>query len=231
MTCQTVQLSLSAHLDGCLPEEESRRVSLHLARCQGCSLASAQYVQVARALKNLPVFSPPEELSTQLHVMASRERMRRLSNSSPAAALRHYGERVRLWMDNLMRPLALPFAGGLISALLLFSMLVPNILMHRYPSTNDVPTGLYTEATVKTISPFGFNDDDFVVEVSVDGQGRMVDYSIAAHGQHLTNDPELRRSIENNLLFIEFTPATAFGQPTFSKIFLSFYRSHINVKS
>jgi hypothetical protein len=186
---------------------------------------------VARALKNLPVFSPPEELSTRLYVMASRERMRRLSNSSPAAALRHYGERVRLWMDNLMRPLALPFAGGLLSALLLFSMLVPNILMHRYPSTNDVPIGLYTEATVKTISPFGFNDDDFVVEVSVDGQGRMVDYSIAAHGQHLTNDPELRRSLENNLLFTEFTPATAFGQPTFSKIFLSFYRSHINVKS
>lgn len=72
MTCQTVQLSLSAHLDGCLPEEESRRVSLHLARCQGCSLASAQYVQVARALKNLPVFSPPEELSTQLHVKIGR---------------------------------------------------------------------------------------------------------------------------------------------------------------
>jgi hypothetical protein len=231
MTCQTVQLSLSAHLDGDLPEEESRRVMLHLARCRGCSLASEQHVQVRRALRNLPVLAPPEDLSARLYVMASRERARRLSKSSPAAAWRHYGDRIWLCMDNLMRPLALPFAGGLVSALLLFCMLVPNILMHRYPSTHDVPTGLYTEAAVKSISPFGFNDDDFVVEVIVDGQGRMVDYSIAAHGQHLTNDLELRRSIENNLLFTEFTPATAFGQPTFSRIFLSFYRSHINVKS
>jgi len=230
MNCQNVQHSLSAHLDGWLREEEQRHVLLHLAQCRECALVSEQLERVQAALKELPAQTPPPELISVLRVTASRERARRLVRSSPAARLEYISERLRLWVDNLMRPVALPFAGGLISAIVLFSMLVPSILFHR-SQANDVPlVALYREATISESAPFGFNDDDFVVEVMVDPQGRMVDYSIT-EGPSLIKNPELRRSIENKLLFTSFNPATAFGRPTSSKIFVSFSRSSINVGS
>jgi len=231
MTCQSVQYSLSAHLDGYLPEEKKRRLLLHLACCEDCAQVSEQLLQLRRVLRHLPAFTPPEELAISLSVLASKERMRRLARKTGATRLANWGQRVRFWVDNMMRPVALPFAGGFISAVVLFSMLVPNILLQRTAEANDVPTGLSTEVTIKSLAPFGFNDDDVVVEVMVDGQGRMMDYSIAAHGQSPGKDSELRRSIGNNLLFTEFTPATSFGQPTISKILVGFSRRQINVKS
>jgi hypothetical protein len=232
MTCQSVQYSLSAHLDGYLPEEKKQRLLLHLACCEDCAQVSEQLLQLRRVLRQLPAFAPPEELAISLSVLASKERVRRLAQKTPAARLANWGQRARFWVDNMMRPMALPFAGGFISAVVLFSMLMPNILLHRTTEANDVPTGLSTEVTIKSLAPFGFNnDDDVVVEVMVDGQGRMVDYSIAAHGQSPGKDPKLSRSIGNNLLFTEFTPATSFGQPTNSKILVGFSRRQINVKS
>jgi hypothetical protein len=231
MTCRNVQLSLSAHLDGRLAEEERQRVVLHLARCRDCELVSEQLFQLSRGLRELPVLSPPQHLSARLAVLASRERARRLAHRNLSALVAYYGERLRMWADNLMRPVALPAAGGLLSALLLFGLLVPSILMHRFPGGRDVPIGLSTEAGIKSLAPFSFHDDDFMVEMMIDGRGQMVDYSIAAHPECPTPETELRRLIENNLLFTEFYPATTFGRPTLSKIVVTFRRSHINVKS
>jgi len=230
MTCRSVQNSLSAHLDGCLPEANRHGVKEHLARCGECALAHEQLLELRRALQELPVLSPPEHLSVSLSVLASRERRRRLRWRSLASVLADWTAGVRLWADNLMRPVALPLAGGLLSAALLFSLLVPSIAFNRLPILRDVPISISTEAALKAQSPFGFDDDDFVLEVLVDEKGAMVDYSVA-EGQRLDLNPQLQRSIENNLLFTEFTPATNFGQPTTSKMFVSFKRSHFNVKS
>lgn len=230
MTCRSVQNSLSAHLDGCLPEERRQGVQTHLARCGECALAYEQLQGVRRALQELPVLSPPERLAVNLSVMASRERLRRLRWRNLGSWLADWSAGIRLWMDNLMRPAALPLAGGLVSALLLFSVLVPSIAFSRHPIPRDVPISLFTEATLKSQAPFGFNEDDFVLEVLVDEKGCMVDYA-EADGQRLDLDPRLRKSIENNLLFTEFHPATAFGQPTAGKLFVSYKRSHYNVKS
>jgi len=230
MTCRSVQNSLSAHLDGCLPEERRQGVRTHLARCGECALAYEQLLVVRRALRELPVLSPPERLSVKLSILASRERVRRLRRRSMASWLAEWSARTRLWADNLMRPVALPFAGGLISALLLFSVLVPSIAFNRHPIPRDVPISIFTEAAVESQSPFGFSQDDFVLEVVVDEKGAMVDYA-ETDGQRLNLDPQLRRNIENNLLFTKFQPATNFGQPTTGKMFVSFKRSHYNVKS
>jgi hypothetical protein len=226
MTCERVRNSLWAHLDGCLPEAERRGVSSHLAGCRDCSLVSDKLKRFHGALKDLPVFEPPEELGIKLRVMASRERQRMLARKHLLQNVRDW---LRLWPAELMRPVALPLAGGLLSAVLLFAILVPSIYLRQNPAIRDVPTVLFTQATVKSGAPFGFNDDDFVVEVIVDGQGRMVDYWIA-QGPSVKNI-ELRRRIENYLLFTEFTPATAFGQPTYARMFLAFSRKEINVKS
>jgi len=181
---------------------------------------------LSRVLRGLRPLVPPPMLSTSLRVLASRE----LSRRSGKAWL----DRLRLFTDNLARPLALPFAGGVFSAVILFSMwLVPTYPM-RAASGVDVPTGLTTEATVKGTGPIGTTGEDLVVDVTIDGGGRMVDYAIVQFnnvtGRNVLNSAALRRNLENMLLFTEFTPATSFGQPTAGKIRLYLDSSYIDVR-
>lgn len=200
----------------------------HLDGCPNCEVQFAQLLRVRDAVGKLSMAVPPAELTSALRVMASRERNRRVARNHPFRCL---ADRFHLWSDNLMRPLALPFAGGLVSAILLFSMLVPTFSFSFQRTFGaDVPVSLFTEPAVKAQSPFGYPDEDCAVEVLVDGQGRMIDYTIT-QGPNLPKDSEARRAIENTLLYTEFTPATAFGQPRSGKMVLKFNRTNVNVKS
>ncbi len=88
---------------------------------------------------------------------------------------------------------------------------------------------LTTEVEVRGTSPFVTSSDEVVVDVWVDGQGRMFDYAIVAGATVLANS-QLRRRLENMLLFTQFTPATEFGQPTASKVRLRLGSSRIDVR-
>ena len=125
-----------------------------------------------------------------------------------------------------MRPLAVPLAGGICSAVLLFALLVPSFSW--VPSAQDVPIGLSTAATVKSMAPIGFEDGEAVVDVTIDDQGRLVDFNIL-HSHGPAND-SFCRSVENALLFTVFTPGTAFGQPVGGKLRLTFRSSSVEVK-
>jgi hypothetical protein len=167
---------------------------------------------VTPALRSLPRLRPPAGLNSSLRVLASREIQRIVHGPSLTRPLT-WVDRFRLNFDNMMRPLALPFAGGVFSAVILFSILVvPSYPVHASTSS-DVPIGLTTEAAVKRMAPIATTpSEDVVVDVTVDGDGRMVDYSIVSGGAQ--NDVTLRRSIEGFLLLTSFTPATDyFGQP------------------
>ena len=179
---------------------------------------------LSQTLRALPVRLPPPGLTTSLRVIASRERQRRTAG----AAFRAWRDRWELFANNLMRPFALPFAGGVFSAVVLFSMLAPSYPV-RADSRFDVPTMLTTECAVNRMAPIRVSDDDVFVDVTVDGQGRMIDYTILSGGSVLTN-VRMRRRLEAALLFTEFTPATSFGQPMASKMRLSLRSSHIDVK-
>ena len=228
MNCNTVLNSLSDHLDGCLSPQDKQDVVLHLNRCPQCESRLQQMERVRLALRTLPAKTPPPSLTTALRVMAARERVRVLGRRT----LEPLFWRARLWADNLMRPLALPFAGGLVSAVLLFSMLLPTFAFRPIIAGDDVPVRLFTEPAIKAQMPFGFDNDDgeFVVKVIVDGQGRMADY-VVVEGPSLANNPALRRLIERKLLFTDFTPATMFGSPTSGTMYISFQREHIDIKS
>jgi len=232
MNCRTVQNSLSAHLDGRLSGEQRRSLVFHLEACPSCESRRAQMVRLRSALRGLPATPPPARLSTALRVMASKERQRALARQRRLAST---ADRAWLWIENLMRPLALPFAGGLASAVLLFGMLLPTFTLHRSAGT-DVPVALFTEPSIKAEIAFpaidnGIDVDSVTVKVLVDSQGRMVDYSLPK-GSGLENHPEILRALENKLLlFTQFTPATSFGQPTSGEVYVSFQRQSIDIKS
>jgi hypothetical protein len=78
---------------------------------------------------------------------------------------------------------------------------------------NDRPTPLFTEASVDSVADFGARSksgDDTLIEVQIDGQGRMVDYNVP--------EGQMTSEIGNILLFTTFTPATKFLQPTTGKL-------------
>jgi len=128
-----------------------------------------------------------------------------------------------------MRPFALPTAGGFASALVLFSVFASGLDTPIAKASHvDVPTGLYTEASVRNYLPLGLHDSDIVVELTIDDQGRVVDYHLPAMSAPLSR--ELRRNIENNLLFTQFTPVRNFGQPVKAKVRISFQSSQIDVR-
>ena len=190
--------------------------------------------RLLHSLPNISARSVPPELSVKLRVLASRQCKRQASLMNLAARVRHFQERAQRFYDEIVGPLALPFMGGVASAIVLFSMCV----VPQYPlrqtsmadvSAIDVPTMLSTAVAVKTISPFVTSADEVVVDVWVDQEGRMFDYAIVAGASVLASD-HLRRRLENMLLFTQFTPATEFGRPMSSKVRLRLDSSRVDVR-
>lgn len=222
--CWNAGRKLCAYVDGALRPEARRTVGAHLKQCVKCSRQYEDMVQAKGLLKVLPRVGAPKDLTVSLRILASRERVRRLSGR-PLFDFEPLMTRIR----NMMQPLAIPFAGGLVSALVLFSMLLPSYPLRQSAMANlDVPTGFYTDPELKSLAPFSFSDPERVVmlELVIDENGRVVDYSLPDGPANAS----LRRAIENSLLFTTFTPAMSFGQPIAGRIRLSFQRSQIEVK-
>lgn len=182
------------------------------------------------ALRRLPQKATPPNLAASLRVLASRERERRLENRSFSTIFAAWRDRTRLQVHNLMRPLALPAAGGLFSAVALFGLwLVPTYPL-RGNNTFDVPTALSTDPVLKGTTALGSTGEEIVVDVNVDGQGRMIDYVVVSGARTLKNNT-LRRNLETTLLlFTEFDPATNFGRPMNGKVRLVLRSSSVDVK-
>jgi len=225
MSCLTVQKLISAYIDQRLAEQEKNSVKLHLARCRECAARSEQYSHVRIALRELAPAKPPARLVSRLQVLASHERARRMARKGFGGTLRHWVREVQFFCDDLMRPMALPFAGGLVSALCLFSMVVPT-LSQRMSISDDVPTAFYTQPSLEGLPPSVSLSDDIVIAVSVDERGRPIDYSIDSGTLGHGEQPQ----VSNLVLFSNFRPATLFGRPISGKALVSFRKSKIVVR-
>lgn len=188
---------------------------------------------VSRWFRSLPARVPPAELRVALRVTASRERQRYMARRNVASMLRAMlqsgRDSVQLFGAHAMRSFVLPMAGGLSSAVVLFTMFVVPAYPLLTPGTYDIPTELTTKVALKVMAPFVNSEGDLVVDVRVDGQGRMIDYVIIS-GAGVLSNVQMRRRLENVLLFTEFTPATSFGLPTQSTLRLWFSSSRIDVR-
>jgi hypothetical protein len=203
-----------------MSEKERRELRQHLNACRACALESQRQQRVRSTLQSLPRRNSPPDLLFRLRVVASKARMDATGKTSRWS---RRWDRLELSLKHLMRPLALPAVGGLCSAIFLFSALAPAFVpafAMGNPSLGDVPTMLTTQPMVKYLAPVAFGNEDAEVDLTIDGRGRIVDYVIvSAPGQ---KSEQLRRTIENNLLFTEFWPATAFGKPVAGTVRISF---------
>ena len=237
MSCHSVQNRLSDLLDCQLADQERENVTGHLASCPACRARFLSLEKARAAMRRMRSTPVPAALAMKLRVLASHERQRQLSRASFGAWLHYCRDRVSLQFDNLMRPMALPFAGGLLSALLLFGMLVPNLsFVHNV--TNDLLLVTYTEPEGRLVeslpadgAPTWFwtgnspeptlesadatdAGNDTVLELVIDETGRVADYAVS-RGQ-------LTAEMQSIILLSRFTPATLNGRNTWGKKLVRF---------
>jgi hypothetical protein len=178
---------------------------------------------VSQALASLPVRTTPPGLTTSLRVIASRERQRMASRGSFGRMFAQWYDRISFDMTNVMRPLALPFAGGVFSAVALFSMLLVPTYPMRTTAGFEVP-----KPSTPSLSPWDLYVD-MVLEVNVDDQGHMVDYTVVSGGAGALQDPAVRRQLEE---FLDTTvvPSASGGRAKAGKIRIPVFTSSIVVK-
>jgi hypothetical protein len=191
---------------------------------------------LARVLRKLPRRVPPAELRSNLRVIASRARQEAARGPAESPV---WLVRFELFSKNLMRPLAIPFAGGIFSTVVAFSMWLSTGATVHASNGFDIPipltsrraqiTTLVTkDPSVQKTAPIqAYGLDDVVVDVTIDGSGGMVGYTIVSG--NVKQDETLKRQIDTVLLLTKFNPAKTLGTPVEGKIRLSLSALHSSI--
>lgn len=219
MSCENEQRVIASLLDG--REEIDGEVGAlgHVEKCGSCNAAYRSLLSLRKALRTMNGPAMPDGLAERLRVLASHERERLLLKVNLAARFRGWRERVQLSFDNMMRPLALPFAGGLLipSALVVFACIIQTPAFPYYVG-NDVQLPMIaTDPDGEVVDWVGrapqlvpvtedVSSDATAALLLIDPEGRVADYMVA-HG-------EATQEMKNFFFRSRFDPATSFGQPT-----------------
>jgi len=220
MSCENVQERISLLLDSKLAAGEREHVLAHLGTCSKCAgqYESMQYLRTRLGELSQP--RVPAALATKLRVMASHECARQVARKSFGSRVAGWVTSTRLAFDNLMRPFAVPVTGGVLSAFVMFSLLVPSLSFPH--STSDDPP------LENLISPIQFGDPDgkivdsahgvlesgsaviydneVALTLLVDERGKVQDFYLSSG--------KLTDEMKSLILLSQFTPATVNGQPT-----------------
>ena len=234
MSCENVQERISLLLDCNLPATEREYVLAHLDACGKCGERFESMQSMRASLRDMAQPRVPATLATQLRVLASHERARRLSRKNLSTRVAHSMTATRLAFDNMMRPFAVPVTGGLMSSLVMFSLLVPSLSFphnHSYEpplavAETDVqwgdPDGKIVGATADHARLLPGSAVIYGNEVSltllIDERGRVQDFYLS--GGELTDE------MKSLIMFSQFVPPTVSGQPTWGLAQVVFSRSH-----
>ena len=216
MNCREARPLLAGYVDGAMRVREHTHVSMHLEGCAECRDELEKYHRLAMCLANVGAATPPADLATRIRVEASKTRTLG-------------GELWRLWsraavaFENVLRPVAIPATGGVLTALAAFALVVQNILV-GVPmggvAPNDLPLNLVQPARLEKLAPFpmpGMLDatgqvdpNGLFLEATLNAQGQVVSYKILAG----PNDSAVQRQLDQLMLFSRFRPLVNFGRPT-----------------
>lgn len=188
----------------------------------GAVMNDRETEELRSALRAMPKKNAPPILHTRLQVLASRERSRLLLRRTLAIRIAEFRSRFKLTFDNLLKPMAVPASGGLLASFLCFGVLVNNLHIDM-PLGNDIPIGLFTSVVLDDPSPFSTPGKDVMVQLTVDEQGNVRDYS-TLQGNATADE---MREIGNLVLYSTFRPATRFGKAVTGKILVNIQHVHV----
>lgn len=223
LNCKSVRESLWDFMAESLQGEEREVVARHLDDCRDCDLHRAEVRSLRMGFKGLPHRQVSPLLATRLRVIASRERSRHALREDLAARIAELRARIRLAFDNLLRPIAVPAAGGILASLFCFGVIVDNLHV-RSDWDNDIPIGLFTNVILDDVTPFSVGGKDVMVQLTVDSTGKVSDFTVPTGD---VSSDEMRE-IGNLVLYSSFIPATSFGQRVSGKILVGI--NHIDVR-
>jgi Putative zinc-finger len=220
MKCFVVKGLMSSCLDGEVTRNQLAQVDAHLQSCLECAARYASMRQTQALVGSLRRKAAPPELALRLRVVVSQE----IANMQRSRL-----ESWRIRWDNAFNAVMVPATAGLVTTLIIFGLLISFLYPGQMRAANDVPTMLYTPAELQ-FTPFELsmgasNADSLVVEAYVGPDGRVQDYRILSAPE---DAQAILPELKNMLIFTTFYPATAFGQPTASRVVLSF--SKVQVK-
>ncbi|HYE24610.1 MAG TPA: zf-HC2 domain-containing protein [Clostridia bacterium] len=219
MNCAEAKRLLSSYIDSAMTGKQMHAVSNHLEECERCREEVSLLSVTQRAVSALGRKQAPPDLSLKIRVMMSQQL---------AAARRDPWEAILMRWRNATNAFMVPATAGMLSAVIIFGLLIGMLMPVQLSASNDVPTNLYIPPELSS-SPFvpevSGTDGAYVIEAYVDASGRVHDFRILAG----PDDAQARMpEIKNMMLFTVFRPATSFGQPTSGRAILTF--SGISVK-
>jgi len=223
MTCKTVRRWLPGSLDGGLDAREQAILHAHLEACAGCRSELAKYRQLSALMSRSERAVPPADLAMRIRVSLNRAR-----DAEPWG--RRAWSRITISAENMLAPLALPATGGVLTALLTFSLVFYNLLLGVPLGAvpNDVPIHTIRPARLEALAPFPVPGEEafavgeeqlLLVEAVVNEHGQAVDYRILVG----PDNREVRRQLDSVVFFSKYRPQFSFGRPApGGRVILSF---------
>ncbi len=208
MSCEKVQELISSLVDSGTSGGERQNALAHIESCRECSAHYESMVNMRASLREMARPAMPARLRADLRAIADRERIRQIARVSIGTRIHTWVSVFQVHCQNMMRPVALPVAGGIISAILLFGMWIPDLTATPRSFSGDVSAPIFTDPSLSRSNPVRYGGD-VVVQLIIDERGKVADYEVI-QGQ---DSEELR----NFILFSTWTPATSFGKPTWGK--------------
>ncbi|HKV05968.1 MAG TPA: zf-HC2 domain-containing protein [Candidatus Acidoferrales bacterium] len=215
MNCREAQHRLPGYLDGAIREDDRVRLRGHLDSCGTCREQLEGYRLLAGHLANFEPVAPPPGLALRIRLQASQER-------SPWDGVRRAWSRVVLVSQNILKPLAVPATGGVLTAVAVFVFVTQSMLMGMPiggVATDDLPLNLVQPAQLESLAPFPVpdigetdgraNSGPLLLEATLNAQGEVLFYKILSG----PNTPVLQRQMDQLLLFSRFRPQLGFGRP------------------
>ncbi len=169
------------------------------------------------AARALPQAVAPASLTTDLRVIASRERqIARENHGSRWGAM---WARWRFRLDEMIRPLTIPATGGVLSSFILFGALAFTIGTTTRNVSYEVPL-VYADHAAANLVPLQLGSDAVILTITTDSNGRIRDYAVRDGDDSFTGDAARLQS--NNIALPQFPNVLALAHPISGDIRISF---------
>jgi anti-sigma factor RsiW len=225
MNCREAERRLPGYLDGAISSRDHARLRRHLAACDACRGQLEQYHRLSSHLAQLEAVAPPPELAVRIRDQVAQAQ-------PPWAGARRVWLRALHVFEDILEPLAVPATGGILTALVVFALLVQNILVGVPVGgvvANDLPLNIVQPARLESLAPFPVSDVTvgdgrsgsglLLVEATLNSHGQVVSYKVLSGH----SDAAVNRQLDQVLMFSRFRPQFSFGRPTDGgRVMLSF---------
>ncbi len=225
MNCSEAQRRIPGYFDGAINASDHVRLCGHLRNCPDCREELEQYRLLTAQLASLEPVATPSDLAVRIRINA----LERPSRWTVASRL---WARTVIAFQNIFEPLAVPATGGILTAVVVFALVVESLVMGipmGRPIPNDQPLNLVQPAELEQLAPFPVstimdatdrgNAGGLMVEATVNADGEVQSYKILSG----PDSTAVQEQIDEILMFSRFRPELNFGRPTSGgHVFLSF---------